>query len=174
MKKAFIAVLVVLLAGTAAAGPLPPQAASEDLERAVLKTLWSLPHYTVFDNLFFEMSGADVTLGGQVTLEITKAEAAKRVAKIKGIAKVFNKIEVLPPSSSDDSLRLALFRRIFNTPGLDRYGMGADPSIHIIVKGGHVTLVGLVSTESDRQRAEMAAKDGPGIMSFKNDLRVEK
>lgn len=174
MKKAFIAVLAVLLTGAVFAGPSRSQAAAADLEKAVLKTLWSLPHYTVFDNLFFEMSGSDVTLGGQVTLEITKAEAAKRVAKIAGIGKVVNKIEVLPPSSSDDSLRLALFRRIFNAPGLDRYGMGADPSIHIIVKGGHVTLVGLVSTESDRQRAEMAAKDGPGLMSFKNELRVEK
>lgn len=174
MKKAFIAVLAVFLAGAVFGGPSRPQTMAQDLERSVLETLWSLPQYSVFDNLFFEMSGADVTLGGQVVYEITKAEAAKRVARIKGIARVFDKIEVLPPSPSDDALRKALFSRIYAAPGLDRYGRGADPSIHIIVKGGHVTLVGVVSTEDDRQRAGMAAKDGPGIMSFKNDLRIEK
>ena len=139
-----------------------------------MKALLSLPHYGVYDNLSFEMSGPDVTLMGQALLEITKAEAGKRVARIRGIGKVTNTIEVLPPSPSDDALRFSVYRAIFGSADLHRYSMGADPTIHIIVKGGHVTLVGMVSTDQDKQRAEMVSKSLPGIMSFKNDLRVEK
>jgi hypothetical protein len=150
------------------------QAPTSDLESAIVKVLVSLPHYGVYDNLFFETNGSDVTLLGQTILELTKAEAGKRVARIQGIGKVTNHIELLPASPSDDALRLSLYRAVFNTPDLHRYSMGADPSIHIIVKGGHVTLVGMVSNEQDRQRAEMVAKGLPGIMSFTNSLRLSR
>ncbi len=165
---------LVLMASLAAAAPVRPQPQTSDLQEAVVKALLSLPHYGVYDNLYFETSGPDVTLMGQALLEITKAEAGKRVARIRGIGKVTNQIEVLPPSPSDDALRFSVYRAIFGSADLHRYSMGADPTIHIIVKGGHVTLVGMVSTDQDKQRAEMVSKSLPGIMSFKNDLRVEK
>ncbi len=174
MNKSFLSGLLGLglVAALAVSASAQSQAPTNDLENAVVNALVSLPHYGVFDNLFFEANGSDVTLMGQVTLEITKAEAAKRVARIKGIGAVTNKIEVLPPSPSDDALRMSLYRRIFGEADLNRYSMGADPTIHIIVKGGHVTLVGMVSTEGDRQRAEMVAKSLPGIFSFTNALRL--
>jgi hyperosmotically inducible protein len=176
MKKAFLISLLAVALAVFASAPLAAQsqAPTNDLEEEVVKALLSLPHYSVFDNLFFETAGTDVTLMGQVVLEITKAEAAKRVARVKGIGAVINKIEVLPPSSSDDSLRMSLYRSIFGTADLQRYSMGADPTIHIIVKGGHVTLVGMVSSDQDRQRAEMVSKSVPGIFSFTNSLRVDK
>jgi hyperosmotically inducible protein len=178
MKKQVITgfLALVLTAAIAVAAPAPAQAnaPTNDLEKAVVQALWSLPHYGVYDNLYFETDGPNVTLKGQALFEITKAEAAKRVAKIKGIGKVTNQIEVLPPSSADDSLRMALYRNIFGTHDLYRYSMGADPTIHIIVAGGHVTLTGMVDTKEDKQKAEMVAKSTPGILSFKNDLRTEK
>jgi len=150
------------------------QAPTTDLETAVVKTLLSLPTYGVYDNLFFVVNGSDVTLKGQALYEITKAEAGKRVGKLPGVAKVVNEIEVLPPSPSDDALRASLARAIFGKADLDRYGRGPDSSIHIIVKGGHVTLEGMVSNASDKQRVEMVSKSVPGIMSFTNNLRTDK
>jgi hyperosmotically inducible periplasmic protein len=178
MKKLFLigvlGLAVAVFASSAAPVAAQSQAATNALESGVVKALLSLPHYSVFDNLFFERDGADVTLMGQVVLEISKAEASKRVAKVKGIGNVVNKIEVLPPSPSDDALRMSLYRKIFGESDLHRYSMGADPSIHIIVKGGHVTLVGMVDTEADRQRAEMVAKGLPGIFSFTNSIRLPR
>jgi hyperosmotically inducible periplasmic protein len=150
------------------------QAPTTDLENAVVKTLLSLPTYGVYDNLYFVVNGSDVTLKGQALYEITKAEAGKRVGKLRGVAKVVNEIEVLPPSPSDDALRASLAQAIFGKADLDRYGRGPDSSIHIIVKGGHVTLEGMVSNANDKQRVEMVSKSLPGIMSFTNNLRTDK
>ena len=174
MKRSTFGAVTALVLTASLAATFPAQPQTSDLQEAVVKALLSLPHYGVYDNLSFEMSGPDVTLMGQALLEITKAEAGKRVARIRGIGKVTNTIEVLPPSPSDDALRFSVYRAIFGSADLHRYSMGADPTIHIIVKGGHVTLVGMVSTDQDKQRAEMVSKSLPGIMSFKNDLRVEK
>ena len=76
MKKALLIGSLVLALAFASALPATAQsqAAGNDLEEAVVKALLSLPHYSVFDNLFFEADGKDVTLMGQVVLEITKAE----------------------------------------------------------------------------------------------------
>ena len=150
------------------------QAPTTDLENAVVKTLLSLPTYGVYDNLYFVVNGSDVTLKGQALYEVTKAEAGKRVGKLRGVAKVINEIEVLPPSPSDDALRASLAQAIFGKADLDRYGRGPDSSIHIIVKGGHVTLEGMVSNANDKQRVEMVSKSVPGIMSFANNLRTDK
>ncbi|MGZ4822803.1 MAG: BON domain-containing protein [Terriglobales bacterium] len=46
------------------------------------------------------------------------------------------------------------------------------PSIHIIVKGGHVTLVGVVDNPMDKQMAEMRAKGVSGVFSVDNQLQV--
>jgi hypothetical protein len=176
MKRQVLAgfLAIVLASAVAAAAPAQAQGPSNDLEKEIVKVLWALPHYGVYDNLYFETKGPDVTLMGQALFEITKAEAGKRVAKIKGIGTVSNKIEVLPPSPADDGLRMALYRAIFGSIDLHRYSMGADPTIHIIVKGGHVTLTGMVDTKEDRQKAEMVAKSTPGILSFTNALRLPK
>ena len=55
-----------------------------------------------------------------------------------------------------------------------RYAMGADPSIHIVVNHGHVTLEGVVSSRMDSQLAYMAANQVFGVFSVTNRLRVER
>ena len=52
--------------------------------------------------------------------------------------------------------------------------MAANPSIHIIVKNGHLTLEGMVSTSFDSQRAFNAVRGLIGIFSAKNNLKTEK
>jgi hyperosmotically inducible periplasmic protein len=55
---------------------------------------------------------------------------------------------------------------------LYRYGMGTQPSIHIIVDNGHVTLVGVVDNQADKNMANIRANTVPGVFSVTNDLRV--
>ena len=151
--------------------PTPPIG---DLEKSVLDALWALPQYGVFDNLSFEVKGKDVTLMGQVVLPITKSEASRRVKLVKGVGNVVNNIEVLPLSPNDDAIRLSAYRVLFGTSDLYRYSRGADPSIHIIVKGGHITLEGVVSTKQDADLALLAVRGVAGSFSVKSNLKFEK
>jgi hyperosmotically inducible protein len=48
----------------------------------------------------------------------------------------------------------------------------AVPPIHIIVKGGRVTLDGVVDSETDKNLAGMRANQVPGTFQITNNLRV--
>jgi hyperosmotically inducible periplasmic protein len=63
---------------------------------------------------------------------------------------------------------------IFNDDRLFRYSMGAVPPIHIIVNRGHVTLVGAVANQADKDAAGLRANGVPGVFSVQNNLRGER
>jgi hyperosmotically inducible protein len=140
----------------------------------IRKELVKLPYYGVYDNLSFSVNGGDVTLYGEVVRPSTKTEAERRIRRIEGVDRVINNIQVLAPSSSDDGIRRRVYRAIFSSGNLYRYAMGANPSIHIIVNRGRVTLDGVVATKMDSQLAYMAASRVPGVFSVTNNLRVER
>jgi hyperosmotically inducible protein len=149
-------------------------ASREQLAKRVRHELVMLPYYNVFDDLEFQIEGTDtVVLLGQVTRPILRSDAVNTVKRIEGVAKVVDKIEVLPLSPFDDRIRLATFRAIYSRPGLDRYMLGAVPAIHIIVKNGNVTLKGVVANKMDSQLADFAALSVSGVFSVTNDLRRE-
>jgi hyperosmotically inducible periplasmic protein len=143
------------------------------LEQKVHHELLMLPYYSIFDNLEYQVDGDRVTLSGQVTQPVLKSDAANVVKRIEGVEGVTNNIEVLPFSFSDDRIRLATYRAIFGADGLYRYAMGANPSIHIIVENGHVTLDGVVASQMDRNIAGIRANGVFGVFSVTNNLRVE-
>jgi hyperosmotically inducible protein len=144
------------------------------IAREVRHELVMLPYYGVFDDLAFTVSGGTVTLLGQVRQPTLKDDAGRVVKSIEGVERVDNQIEVLPLSPADDRLRIAVYRSIYGAPGLDRYALQAVPPIHIIVRNGNVTLVGVVASQSDKDRANIQASGVPGVFSVKNELRVEK
>jgi hypothetical protein len=144
------------------------------LEKEITHTIILAPHFGVFDALFYKLDGQNVTLLGQVLLPITKAEVFRRISKLPDIGKVTNKIEVLPLSPDDDSIRFRVYRRLFGTADLYRYALGPNPSIHIIVKGGHVTLEGVVANEEDSRIANLAVHQVAGKFSVTNNLKIEK
>jgi hyperosmotically inducible protein len=90
------------------------------------------------------------------------------------VGKLENQIEVLPLSPNDDRIRIATYVAIYSRPGLDRYAWRAVPPIHIIVKNGNVTLMGVVATEADKNLAGMMANGVSGVFKVVNDLRVER
>ena len=146
---------------------------SPHLTNSIRKQLVTLPFYGVFDNLEFKLEGETVTLYGQTLKPITRKDAERRVRKLEGVERVVNNIEVLPLSRFDDSIRLRTYRAIFRSAGLHRYALGANPSLHIIVNRGHVTLEGVVSNKFDSRLAYIAASQVPGVFSVVNNLRVE-
>jgi len=143
------------------------------LARKVRHELVTLPYYGVFDNLAYSINGETVTLYGQVVRSTTRAGAVNRVRRLPGVSRVINNIEVLPLSRFDNDLRLATYRAIARTAGLDRYLRGTNPSIHIVVDRGRVTLEGMVANSSDRNLANLAARGVSGSFSVTNNLRVE-
>lgn len=145
---------------------------SRNLIQEVRHQLVLLPYYSVFDNLAFRVEGDTVILEGQVVRPTLKSDAENVVKKIESVSKVVNNIEVLPPSPMDDQIRRAVYRAIYGDPALSRYAESAVPSIHIIVKNGSVTLVGVVDSETDKNLAYMRASGVPNVFSVKNELVV--
>jgi len=165
--------LTVVISFPAVSAPENVSAKGADrIVREVRHELVTLPYYSVFDNLAYKVDGYTVTLFGQVTKPVLKSDAEKAVKKIEGVENVVNNIEVLPLSPMDDGIRRAVYRAIYGQPGLEMYSLRAVPTIHIIVKNGHVTLNGAVGNAGDKQRAGIAANAVPGVFSVTNDLLV--
>jgi hyperosmotically inducible protein len=143
------------------------------LTQEVQHQLLQVPRLSIFDNIEFKVNGSEVTLLGQTANPTLKHDAEQAVKHIEGVTKVNNNIEVLPVSPLDDGIRRAEFRAIYGEPQLQRYAMGSLPPIHIIVKGGHVRLVGWVASQADKDLAGIRAMGVPNVFSVQNDLRVE-
>jgi hyperosmotically inducible protein len=144
------------------------------ISREVFHELITLPQLTIFDNLQYKVDGNKVTLMGQVVDATLKDSAEKNVKRSEGVESVNNQIEVLPATSNDDRIRRQVARALFNDERLFRYSMGSVPPIHIIVKGGHVTLEGVVNSQADKDAANIRANGVPGVFSVDNHLQVEK
>jgi hyperosmotically inducible protein len=151
----------------------PSAKAQERIIREVRHELLMLPWFGVFDNIAFKVEGFNVTLLGQVVRPSLKSDAENVVKHIEGVEKVDNQIEVLPPSPMDDGLRRRLYREIYGYPSLEKYALGVQKPIRIIVKNGRVTLEGVVDNEEDKNLAGLRANGVPGIFSVTNNLRVE-
>jgi len=166
--------LMFLLATALSAFANTPQV-NPRLVKQIRHELATLPYYGVFDWLEFEMKPDNtVVLRGYVTRPTTKSDAEARVKDIEGVKAVINEIQVLPVSPTDDRLRIALYRQLYNWDSpLFRYATQAIPSIHIIVDSGRATLKGVVANKSDAQIAYMRAQSVPGLFEVKNELTIE-
>jgi hyperosmotically inducible periplasmic protein len=133
-----------------------------------------IPQFTVFDNLAYRVDGGTVTLFGQVRNAIVKDSAEARVKHLEGVERVDNQIEILPASFNDDRIRRRVAVAVFNDARLFNYGIQAVPPIHIIVKNGHVNLVGMVRTQADKDSAFIRANGVSGVFSVENNLQVEQ
>jgi len=171
-----VSLAFALMAGTADARPGSPSSAANypaALANQVRHQLVMLPFYSPFDNLEFQVKGNQVVLRGQVVRPSLKEDARAAVSHVEGVESVDNQIEVLPPSPMDDQIRRAEFRAVYGAPGFDIYLLRSVQPIHIIVKSGHVTLEGVVKSQTDRNLAGMAANQVPNVFSVTNHLRVE-
>lgn len=173
ISKFTISLVALALLAVAPAVASAQDGSNLQLGKKVRHELVMLPYYGVFDNLAYSINGGTVTLYGQVVRPTTRSDAEHRVKRIAGVTNVVNNIKVLPLSSFDDRIRVATYRSIARMGGLYRYLQGTNPSLHIVVANGHVTLEGVVSGSGDRTLAYMAANRVPGVFSVQNNLRVE-
>ena len=135
----------------------------------------SVNHYTqftIFDDVNVEVKDGIVTLSGNVTMPYKRNDIHERVANVSGVQQVRNNLKVLPVSTSDDQLRYRIARAIYDNPHFWNYAIGPNPSIHIVVEHGHVTLTGVVNSEVDRMLARSLVNQF-GVMSVKNDLKTD-
>ena len=166
--------LLFLVTLASVAQNAPDQSKSQDrIAREVRHELLMLPYFGVFDNMAFKVDGGTVILTGQVVRPSLKSDAENSVKHVEGVEKVDNQIEVLPPSSMDDGIRLQLFRAIYGYPALEKYSLGVQKPIRIIVKGGRVTLEGVVDNEADKNLVGIRANGVSNVFSVTNNLRVE-
>jgi hyperosmotically inducible protein len=142
------------------------------IAKEVRHELLMLPYFSVFDNISFQVQGETVVLMGDVTRRVIKSDAENAVKHIEGVGQVVNKINTLPPAPMDDQSRIALYRAIYGYPSLEKYAMGVQKPIRIIVNMGKVTLEGVVDTQADKDAAGIRANSVPGIFSVTNNLRV--
>jgi osmotically-inducible protein OsmY len=154
--------------------PISPRG-QERIAREVRHELVMLPFYSVFDNLQYKVEGGTVTLQGQVRNATLKSDAEHAVKGIEGVEQVVNQIEVLPLSNTDDQIRRAVYYSLYGqNSSLFRYGWGAVPPIHIIVRNGRVALTGVVDNPADKTTAGLLVQKVSGIFSVENNLQVSK
>jgi hyperosmotically inducible protein len=173
----------------------------EDIRQKLLR----LPYYGVFDFLAFSYEKGTVTLMGYAYQPILKSDALRAAKRASGVDQVVDKIEQLPLSPNDDEIRWQTYYAIYRDPFLSRYAPGGallwghrhpfangglqpfgvgpflgfeaagDYPIHIVVKGGHITLLGVVDSDADKNVAGMKARGVPGVFGdVENQLMVDK
>jgi osmotically-inducible protein OsmY len=171
VATAMVALVLSFSAQNAVASTRGPKSVQD----RVTHELNMLPYVNVFDYMNFTVDGnGTVTLTGDVTNATVKNDASKALKNVEGVERVDNQIKVLPASFMDQRLRAKLYRSIYGESVLQRYSLGANASIRIIVDNGHVTLIGFVDNQADRIIAGMQANSVPGIFSVDNQLKVVK
>jgi osmotically-inducible protein OsmY len=190
-RKLFVGV-VAIVALTASTALAQSAAARQETER-IRAALQALPNYGVFDFLAFERDEGSVTLMGYAYTGTLKSDASKAVREVGGLDEIGNRIETLPASQNDDRIRWSTFYRIYTDPFLSRYAPGGAPNvryetvrnsrfpglqplgaypIHIVVKHGRTTIVGVVDNEGDKMIAGIRAREIPGVFEVRNELEV--
>ena len=167
-KTVTLLAAIALVATTAAAQERKNLQVFNDISKQVQR----YAYYTIFDDVSGSIDNGVVTLTGRVTMPFKKDEIGKRVAKVDGVRQVDNRIEVLPVSMFDDSLRYRIARAIYDNPSFWHYAAMANPPIHIIVERGRVTLTGVVQDNVERMLARALAT-GFDAFTVTNELQTE-
>lgn len=191
MRRDLLILILVLFGSGVLVGQSVPQ---RQQQLAIEHELGRLPTYGVFDFIAFGYDRGKVTLEGYAYQGGLKSHAARAVQRVSGVDEVDNNIELLPASSNDDRIRWATFYKIYNDSFLSRYSPGGEIGaryelyrsrrfpgmqpfgtypIHIIVKNGRTTLMGIVDNQMDKQMAEFRAREVSGAFSVDNELIVD-
>jgi hyperosmotically inducible periplasmic protein len=171
----------------------PPEV--DETTARVQRVLQRLPHDGVFDFLAFSADRGTVTVVGYDYRGSLKADVATAVKRVAGVDDVGNKIEQLPASQRDDRIRWATLYDIYTDDFPSRYAPGGQMRaryealsiarypgmqpfgmypIHIVVKKGRATLLGVVGNEVDRRLAEVRAREVPGVFAVENELVIDE
>jgi osmotically-inducible protein OsmY len=107
-----------------------------------------------------------ITLTGQVNWPFQHRDAEKAVRHIRGVRGVVNRIAVVPQSVQRD-VRRRIVEALHRNANLDAR------HITVTVSDDEATLTGSVGTWLQRESAERAAADAPGITRVENRIVIE-
>lgn len=194
LRRMFAVLIVGLLSTSVAAAYAQPSPEDQRTVDGIRQALVRLPYYGVFDFLAFQYEKGTVTLSGYAYAPGLKRDAVSAVRKVARVDEVVDEIEQLSASQHDDRIRWATFYKIYNDDFLSRYAPGGGlpvrfdrqflmpryPGmqpfgtypIHIIVRRGRTTLLGVVDSEGDRTTAGFRAREVPGTFGVENELVI--
>jgi osmotically-inducible protein OsmY len=135
-----------------------------DIARDVVRSLEL--RSTVPDNVQAAVHRGHVTLTGEAMWEFQRRDAEKAVRHVRGVRDVVNRITLAPMAAARD-VRHRIVEALHRNADLDARHVTAH------AMGGVVTLSGQVSTWMQREIAERAAADAPGIRRVENLITVE-
>jgi len=123
-----------------------------------------------FQNVKVSVENGVAVLSGTVDLYEYKADADKRVHKVKGISAVRNEIQVGGPTVPDAELRDKLAEKL----QYDRVGYGnVFNAISLDVRDGAVTLAGHARTDVDKDSALALVSTYPGVKDVVDEIEVD-
>ena len=125
-----------------------------------------------FNAITVSVNNGVVTLGGHALGPVAKDSALNLAKRTPGVQNVVDKIQVDPVSPMDDQTRIAVARRVYGYPSLNKYAINPANPIRITVINGHVILSGVVDNQSDKDVAGIQANTVPGVFSVTNNLQV--
>ena len=125
-----------------------------------------------FNAITVSVNNGVVTLGGHALGPVAKESALNLAKRTPGVQNVVDKIQVDPVSPMDDQTRIAVARRVYGYPSLNKYAINPANPIRITVINGHVILSGVVDNPSDKDVAGIQANTVPGVFSVTNNLQV--
>ncbi len=172
MRATLIYTTLAILTALAVPAGAHGDRAHDEILRDVQDQVLAYTQFTIFDDVGASVDNGVVTLVGKVTMPFKRHDIERRVGQVAGVARVENRIAVLPVSSFDDDLRYAIARAIYGSSSFWPYASMANPPIHIIVDRGRVTLTGVVATEVDRLLARSLASSF-GAFSVTSELRTD-
>jgi osmotically-inducible protein OsmY len=125
----------------------------------------------VYDDIQGSVKNGIVHLLGAMTDEKNLGDLVERIAKVRGVQAIDNKVTVLPASRSDDQLRVAIANAIYRNPEFENYSR-VNPPIHVIVNNGYVTLTGIVRSDLEKIKAHESAANVFGILKIDDRVNL--
>jgi len=157
------------VASFAAPRPAGAPVATED-EGSAATAITAKLNKKQFENVKATVENGVATLTGTVDVYEYKADAGKRVQKVKGVSAVRDEIQVGGPTIPDAALQSKLVEKL----QYDRVGYGnAFNAISLNVQNGVVTLGGHARTEVDRDSAIALVSFYPGVKDVVEQVQVD-
>ena len=181
MRNGILIAALALMVLLSSSGFTQVASASSESERDdilaadVQRIIGNHSFYSVYDIVNVEVKNKTLMLTGAVTVPYKKNSFVQAIRKKMGSSfeEIKNEIEVLPPSANDDRIRYLIARKIYNDVRLLRYSLSKWPfPVHIIVRNGHVELVGSVKNAMDKKLIESKVRDVSGLISINNNLEI--
>lgn len=123
-------------------------------------------HSTVPDTVHVQVADGRVTLAGHVDWPFQKRSADRAVREIRGVRDVINHIVVAPKAAAHD-VRHRIVQALEHNAELDAR------RVKVTIAHDRATLTGTVGSWLEREAAERAAANAPGITGVDNRIVVQ-